>query len=227
VANSLEKRDGFPIGYGLRLYSEYSRSIDASRPPGSLSVTYEQLLQDPEFVMRSLADQLPLVIPEAGLSASVKPVLRHHRELDGEPVLRQANGVQTDLAALDAAIGRAYPDSVTLRDFALSMVERGALLTKLGDEHAQVMATLRERDADLEGLSSEHRHALATIAERDGQMDEFDRRLADTGAHLSLALSTLDERDEQIARIQARLQRVFDKPIIGLLFKGMWKYEGR
>jgi hypothetical protein len=227
VANSLEKRDGFPIGYGLRLYAQYSRSMAAGLPPGSLCVTYDQLLEDPESVMRSLADKLPLTIPESGLDGEIKTELRHHRELDGEQVLLQPDGAQTDLAAFDAAIERAYPDSVTLRDFALSVVKRGALLTKLGDEHAEVLATLRERDADLEGLSTEHRHALATIAERDAQIGEFDRRLADTGAHLSLALSTLVERDEQLASREERLERVFNKPIIGLLFRAMWKYERR
>jgi len=196
-------------------------------PSGTLFVTYDQLLQDPESVMRDLADRLPLTIPESGLEAGIKAELRHHRALEGEQVLLRPGAAQTDLAALDEAIKRAYPDSVTLRDFALCMVERGALLTKLGEEHAEVLATLRERDADLEGLSTEHRRALATITERDEQISEFDRRLADTGEHLSLALSTLVERDEQLANVQARLQRVFDKPIIGLLFKAMWKYEGR
>jgi len=36
VARSLEKRDGLPIGYGLRLYAFYRACIDRFAPPGAI-----------------------------------------------------------------------------------------------------------------------------------------------------------------------------------------------
>ena len=53
---------------------------------------------------------------------------------------------------------------------------------------------------------------VATIDERDAQIGEFDRRLAETGAHLALALDTLRERDR-------RIERFLSIPVLGLLLR--------
>ncbi len=221
VARSLQKRDGFPLGYGLRLYARYRRLLAGNVPPEAIYITYNDLLQDPTSVMQALARTLPLTLPVDGLAGTVKPALRHYGEQSGAVVLLEARGREVDFPALDGAIAHAFPADQVLAEFALCMVERGEQLTRLGEAHAQVLATLQQRDADVNGLSALHREALATIDERDAQIVEFDRRLAETGAHLSLALDTLRARDEQI-------QRVFAMPVIGRILRALkWLYEKR
>jgi len=221
IARSLEKRDGFPPGYGLRLYAAYRRLLAASAPPGSPRVTYEALLRDAPAVIRGLPGELPLVLPEEGLADTVKPELRHHEEQPEDPVLGEPDAVKIDQAALEAAIERAFPVEQLASDLVLRLVARGEQLIRLGEEHAAALHTLDQRDADVAHLSSLHREALATIDERDTQIQEFDRRLAETGAHLALALDTLRERDEQ-------LQRVLSVPVIGHMLRAVkWVYERR
>jgi len=222
VARSLEKRDGFPPGYGLRLYASYRRLLAASAPPeSSLHVTYEALLHDPSGVMRALSEAIPLHLPEAGLAGTVKPELRHHRAQPGDPVLGEPDGRKIDQAALEAAIERNFPLVQLAPAMARCLVERGEQLTRLGAEHTGALATLDQRDVDIERLSTLHREALATIDERDAQIEEFDRRLAETGAHLSRALDTLRRRDEQI-------QRVMSLPVLGHMLRLMkWVNERR
>jgi hypothetical protein len=221
VARSLQKRDGFPLGYGLRLYAQYRHLTAAHLPPEAQFVTYDRLMQDPTAVMQVLAETIPLTLPDVGLANSVKPELRHYREQRGGSALLEGGDGALDLSLLDDAIEQAFPSSEMQAQFARCMVDRAEQLTRLGAEHAEVLATLQQRDADVEGLSALHRAALATIAQRDAQITEFDRRLADTGAHLSLALDTLTERDQQIQNIKAI-------PGIALLMRAQrWVHERR
>ena len=217
IARSLQKRDGFPPGYGLRLYASYRRLLAANAPPGSLHVTYEALLRDPSAVMLALSEALPLELPEDGLVGTVRRDLRHHEEQPGDPVLGEPDGRKIDQAALEAAIERDFPAVDLAPDLARCLVARGEQLTRLGGEHAVALATLNQRDADIDRLSALHREALATIDERDAQIREFDRRLAETGAHLALALDRLQQ-----------IQRIMSLPVIGHMLRAMkWVYERR
>lgn len=217
VARSLQKRDGFPVGYGLRLCASYRRQLAATVPEGALYVTYDELLRDPVAVVTGLARSLPLQLPEEGLEGSVNPELRHHGRQEGDPLLREADGRGVDLAGFEAAIERDYPMDATVSELAGCLVERGEQLTLLGEDHARALDTLRQRDEDIEGLSALHREALATIDERDAQIVEFDRRLAETGAHLERALERLRE-----------MQRLLSIPVLGHLLRAMkWVYERR
>jgi hypothetical protein len=201
VARSLEKRDGFPVGYGLRLCAQYRKILSASAPTGSLYVTYDDLLGDAAAVMARLAESVPLDLPAEGLEGTVKVQLRHHEQLDGDPLLQEADSRRVDPSDLDAVIERNYPADQLAPSLVRCFVQRGEQLTALGGEHSRTLETLAQRDRDVESLSALHREALATIDERDEQIVEFDRRLAETGAHLELALNTLRERDEQMQRI--------------------------
>ena len=214
VAQSLSLRDGFPLGYGLRLYAQYRNLLVQALPPNSRYVTYDDLLQDPASVMQALSVDWPLTVPASGLSGSVNPRLRHHTPQSGEPLLLQADTGSVDPLALEEAIERAFPVDELLTDFARGMVERGEQLTGLGTEHTEVLSTLNQRDADVEGLSALHLEALATIDERDAQIVEFDRKLTETGEHLGRALDKLRERDEQV-------QRILSTPVVGVLLRAM------
>jgi hypothetical protein len=228
VARSLQKRDGFPLGYGLRLYAQYRHLVAAHLSPQALFVTYDTLMQEPTSVMQALAATLPLTLPEAGLAAAVRPELRHHREQQGDPLLLEADTRDVDLTALYEAIEHAFPGSELLSQFALCLVQRGEQLTRLGGEHTQALATLAQRDADVDKLSALHCQALATIDERDAQIVEFDRRLADTGAHLSRALDTLTERDQQLVERDQQIARMLATPGVRLLLRvHRWVHERR
>ena len=219
VARSLEKRDGFPLGYGLRLCQTYRMGIADSAPEDTSYFSYAELLQDPRGAMESLAARLPLSAGAGELAAVVRSDLRHHAGGGEGGILAAVDRGEVDWQALAAAIDEQYPVSDTLCEFAETVVARGNELTRIGAEHAKALetldqrdadiaglsaehrralATVEERDADIAGLSEEHRKALATIAERDEQIREFDRRLAKLGEEHSYALQVIRERDAQL-----------------------------
>jgi hypothetical protein len=191
--------------------------LAASAPAGSSYIAYDALVRDADAVMGTLAATLPLTLPAGGLEGTVKPALRHH-ELRDHPVLGSALSESADL---EEAIAREYPDEALAAEFARCLVERGERLTSVGEAHTAALQTLRQRDRDIEDLSTLHREALATIEERDAQIEELDRRLAETGAHLGLALDRLRERDEQIKRVMAI-------PVVGHLLRlARWMHARR
>ena len=90
-------------------------------------------------------------------------------------------------------------------------------------EHEHALSVISERDQrlkELEGLGEHLSQALDTISERDAQIAEFDRRLSKLGEEHSYALNLIQARDEQ-------LQLCFEKPVIGMLFRAMWKHDQR
>lgn len=240
VARSLEKRDGFPLGYGLRLYARYRSGIDRFAPPGAIHVMYDELLQDAPAVIARLATVLPLDAGTAELDRAVRRDLRHHSGGDAGDPLALADTSHVDLATLEREIDNRYPLEATLREFSTRFAARGLELAGIGEahtaalatlderdadidslsaEHRKALATIDERDADIESLSTEHRHALATIAERDEQIREFDRRLAQLGAEHSHALDVLRQRDAELAWIKQRLETLSKIPGVGYLIK--------
>lgn len=217
VARSLEKRDGFPLGYGLRLYARYREQLATNAPPDSPYVTFDTLLADPAATLATLAEVLPLTLPAEGLEGTVRPELRHHQSLQGDSLLQQADGRNIEQAALEAAIEREYPKERVAGELVRCLVERAEELTRLGLAHSSALETLDQRDADVDSLSALHTEALAIIDERDAQIVEFDRRLAQTGEELSQALSKLRE-----------IQRILSLPVLGHLLRlAKWLYEKR
>ena len=229
VAHSLQRRDGFPLGYGLRLDLAYRRALLAALPAGALQVAYPDLISDPLAVMHRLAASLPLAVDEAALAASVRRDLRHHKQDATDDCLSAAVISAEMLPALASAIDGAYPVAAMTAELLEGFVARGTELTALGAshstglatiaakdvdiealaaEHRQALATIAAKDADIEALAAEHREALATIAERDTQIAELDQRLQETGDYLGRALSTISERDEQIAELDRRLTEI-------------------
>lgn len=246
VAHSLRKRDGFPLGYGLRLYASYRRCMARFAPADTLGIRYDDLLRDPLQVMAGLAKELPLEINESKLASAVRADLRHQATDAGDQAdsLAVADSGDIDLDALDREIESRYPVDQALREFARALVERGVELTQVGEQHSAALATLDERDADIEGLadehrralatlderdadiaalSSEHRQALATVDERDEQIREFDRRLATLGDEHSHALEVVRERDAQVALLQQRLDYIYNLPGVGLVIRRLRK----
>jgi hypothetical protein len=237
VARSLEKRDGFPLGYGLRLYTRYRASIERVAPADILHVAYDDLVRDTPAVMAGLAAVLPLDTASAALAGAVRGDLRHHETGDEGDPLALADTGKVELATLEKEIENRYPIEATLREFSTRFTARGLELAEIGEAHTAALATLDERDADIEALSAEHRKALATIEERDEQIREFDQRLAKLGEEHSYALTIVRERDAQLAEtleqlhqreaelawIKQRLETVSKIPGMGYLIQRLRK----
>ena len=244
VARSLEKRDGFPVGYGLRLCLFYRDCIQQLVPSNTLYIRFEDLLRAPGAAMATLGSVLPLTTGYDDDSA-VRSDLRHHLADVGSELLGCADSGEIDIAALQREIEAAYPLDQTLRDFASTVTIRGQELEQIGEEHTAALATLDQRDRDIEALSAEHRQALATvdqrdaeieslagehraalatIDERDDQIREFDRRLSQLGEEHSHALQTLRERDAELAWIKQRLDLVSKVPGVGYLIRRLRKH---
>lgn len=224
VARSLEKRDGFPLGYGLRLWAIYRDYMDSCVSADVQRVAYGELLQDARAVMARLALALPITVAD-DLAGVVRADLRH-QAVSCEDLLSTPDVGQVPLAELSREIAARFPVDEVLRDFARALVARGQELSRIGREHTvalstldkrdqeyrHTLATLDERDADVEALSGQHRAALATIDERDEQIREFDRRLAKLGEEHTHALAVVRERD-------AQLEYIYNLPGIGLMVR--------
>lgn len=87
IAKSLHKRDGFPLGFGLRLYSTYRKLIAATVPADTIFVSYNDLVENPAAVMSKLLQVLPLVIDNDGLEKAVRSELRHQLVVTSSPCL--------------------------------------------------------------------------------------------------------------------------------------------
>jgi hypothetical protein len=244
VARSLQQRDGFPLGYGLRLFALYRHCIDRFVPADALYVRYDDLLRDAQSVVATLSELLPLA-SGSGAGEAVRGDLRHQLAGEGSALLTTADSGVVDLAALEKEIEENYPLDETVLALADALANRGQELARIGREHAGALATLDqrdndiealsaehrialatidERDADIESLSAQHRAALATIDERDEQIREFDRRLSQLGEEHSHALQTLRERDAELAWIKQRLDVVSKVPGVGYLIRRMRKH---
>ena len=204
VARSLEARDGFPLGYGLRLYQTYRLGIARHAPDTTVYLTYSQLLSNPAGCMSRLAVVQRLSLSESDLSSVIRGDLRHHVDAGLAGLLFDADTGAVDFAELHAAIEQFSPAEAILGELAGSLVRRGVELSEIGDAHSTALATLDERDEDIEQLSREHQYALSIIDERDQRLAELDG----IGEHLALALETIEERDAQISDFDRRLSKL-------------------
>jgi len=208
IARSLERRDGFPPGYGLRLVAAYQRGLESNIPHETHRITFDELLADPAAALAELELDGSNPSHDADLTSALRSGLRHHKVAPDNDVLSNPISCESDLLQLEQAIEERYPNGTTLRDFARALTTQSAKLTDIGEAHEAALATLDQRDADIEALSAEHKQALATIAERDAQIVELDKRLTQAGAELEVAMATIEERDEQIAEFDRRLGKL-------------------
>jgi len=239
VARSLHNRDNLPLGYGLRLFQIYRLGITQNVPQDTIYVTYDELLEDPALMMHRLAGLLPLEVEPEKLGAVVNGDLRRHVSDRKSDLLHQPDNGDIDHEVLDSEINQGYPLEQTLKELVVSLVTRGQELSRIGDDHKLALSTISERDQQivdfderLSELGKQHTQALSTLKERDQQIAEFDKRLSELGALHTKALAVIDERDSQLAeldqralKMQARLERILLKPVIGKLFSLIWKNE--
>ena len=208
VARSLEKRDRFPLSFGLRLAEHYQRALETHIPESAVRLTFQELLTDPSAALAKLPPGWLGVADEPPEITAVRADLRHHSiNADGDILSRPVLSL-ADVDQLREQLDRDFPVSRALNDLTQAFTERANELSAVGEAHTAALATLDQRDADIEALSAEHQQALATIAERDAQIVELDKRLTQAGAELEVAMATIEERDEQIAEFDRRLGKL-------------------
>ncbi len=174
VANSLQKRDGFPLSYGFWLADNYQQFIDRIPLDGVLaaSTNYDQLLRSPDRELGRLLDELalPLRVDSGALGDAVQERLKHQHSDSERP---GAEGV--DVAGNVSLLG----------EMAVAFVDRGMRLTDLGEQHSHALAIIKERDGQLHELQRQmqllgehHTHAVSVVEERDAQLVVLNREIA-------------------------------------------------
>lgn len=230
VARSLEIRDNFPLGFGLRLVALYERLASCALPEGSYQLSYEHLLQSPADVLGPFLDTLPLKLDEEALRAAVDVSLRHHH-VKAAPDAGGLEWAGIGGEDFDTEIDLRYPLLDTLSVLADRFVDRGKDLTRMGQLHSQALTVIASRDGELaqaqgdaQRVGGMHSVALATIAEKDRLMAENstlhiealaaiaekDKLMAESSVLHSKALATIAEKDIQAAELSGLYEEACD-----------------
>jgi len=107
VARSLQRRDAFPVGYGLRLQGIYLRALQAVLPSDAVFVGYRALLDDAPAALEGLAAALPLDTGVPALERAVRGTLRHqHAEVDSFSLFNERGELDIDAYQAEVAHGR-------------------------------------------------------------------------------------------------------------------------
>ena len=242
VARSLQRRDGFPLGYGLRLTNNYLKCLVANTPNETIYVTYDQLLNSPVKLMQRLAQELPLSVDEEALNSAVREDLNHQGGAREHSLLDQADIGDIDISVLEHEIEEQYPSDDTISGLVEALVARGrklsekgvefeATLNKISQQHINALTTIEQRDAQISALdlrlseAGEHlSDALAIIPQRDTQILEVQNKLEKLGGEHSYALQIIKERDQQLQEQEEERERFFSIPVVGRLFRKFWSY---
>jgi hypothetical protein len=179
VAQSLERRDGFPLGYSLRLCLLYRACMQKFLPPAeTFHVRYDDLLRDASSVIGNLAAKFQLTNLNREVATAVRVELRH-QFADADPArdwLGPTDCAEPDLEGLALDIDARYPVESTLRDFARRFTARGVELERIGQAHTLALATINERDQQIGQLGDEHSYALQVLRERDAEIARLNQR---------------------------------------------------
>lgn len=208
VCKSLQERDGFPIGYGMRLLRVYLQGIATRVSPDTLYANYDRLLRDPVEMLRELERALPIVVDEEKLIAAVLAEMKHQQAGPNETLHEPQSSSRIDIELIDKEIEEFYPIEDTMSSMACTMVCRGRELTRIGEAHTRALQTIAERDADIKKLSEDLAYAQSVIATRDAEREIFNQRLQQIGSLHTQALNTVKERDSQLRDFDTRLQEM-------------------
>lgn len=210
VCQSLQERDGFPVGYGLRLWRTYLQGIAVSVPPNAIYASYERLLGDPVDMLRELEKLIPIVVEEEKLTTAILLEMKHQNASQSECTIELLDCRNIDFDALDAQIEKCYPIDSLVTEMTNEMVYRGRELTRVGESHSRALQIIDERDTDIKRLSEELTHALSVIAKRDAESANLNQRLQYIGNMHTQALATVSERDRQLKQFDHRLHEIGD-----------------
>lgn len=241
-ALSLEKRDGFPVSYGLSLVSSYQDQITQSVKQCDLikTVEFAELLESPTETLKScISDlRLPLSVDSIALSKVIRPTLKHQNVVTKNNP--EVSNIQKQLVEVVnafvvrgqklSALGKDHSDAIAVieeRDKQLS--ELNDQLSALGRAHSLAVTVVEERDRQLNDLNDQltalgrdHAYALTTIEERDKQLQDLNIAHDALGKDHGYALSIIDERDKQIQELN-NLKKVIKQKDDELFIHRSWK----
>ena len=207
IAKSLEKRNRYPLKYGLALWEKYLlRAVESSQGLRRLHVSYHALLRDPVQSVGRLFDQLvslgvaPLRKPAAEeIQAFIDPDLHRQKATDAPSLLNEEQASLARLAESGELLGL-----VTLPSLSAEAAET---LATVESEHrnaereeadvarrlAELESALRAREEELTVLnrvSSQQRRAVPLLEKKVSQLELM-----------------LDSGREELAKIRGQLER--------------------
>ncbi|RKT44463.1 glycosyltransferase [Thiocapsa rosea] len=210
VAQSLNRRNGFPIAFGLALWERYT--LDALRAASDLptvSVMHRDVMRDPVWTTRTLFEQLESVgvqglrLPsEREILAFVDPKL--FRQTGGADL--EAKYISVHQKALADAIENDFPRLLANRG-ELTMSDGGQVNLHAYEHHIELERSLGEEIASKQELrhelvdQTEHLHAAEqALAERTDQLHRREQDFAEQSEHLRATEQALAERTDQLHR---------------------------
>ena len=225
IAKSLEKRNGYPLKYGLALWEKYLlRAVESSQGLRRLHVSYHALLRDPVQSVGRLFDQLvslgvaPLRKPAAEeIQAFIDPDLHRQKAADAPNLLNEEQASLARLAESGELLGL-----VTLPSLSAEAAET---LATVESEHrnaereeadvarrlAELESTLRAREEELtvmNRVSSQQRRAVPLLEKKVSQLelmlDSGREELAKTRRQFE---GILDSQRRQLAKVRGQLDQ--------------------
>lgn len=184
IAKSLEKRNGFPLKYGLALWEKYLlRAVESSQGLRRLHVSYHAILRDPVESVGRLFDQLvslgvaPLRKPAAEeIQAFIDPDLHRQKATDVSNLLNEQQASLATLAESGELLGL-----VTLPTLSAEAAETLTTVEDAGREEgdmarrlADLESALRVREEELTVLnrvSSQQRRTLPLLEKKISELE--------------------------------------------------------
>ena len=200
IAQSLHRRDDFPLNYSYELAKLYDGMIkrNLSEIEDKVTVTYDDLLENPDETISEIISnlRLPLGVNESALENTVNRKLKHNNKKDNFFTCKAGN-----------------TESQLLSEMARQFVERGRTLTKLGEEHSEALEVIRLRDQQLtniqqhlEELGQQHGYAISIVEQRDKQLAEKNTELAIKNEEIRLLKPLV-----KILRVLGLIKRIQEK----------------
>lgn len=216
VAQSLRVRNGFGLADGLSLWETYNRSaLLGSAGLPRTTVSYEELVNDPETTLAGLLESLAsfgvegltLPAPE-GIHEFITPGLRHQHteESDTAGFLLPSQQDLLSLLTSGAALEADFPGQVAnpvrqqLRDFETrrsTMLELKSKLKKSSDANQKLEAEFIELTASLEERTAAGEKLKSQVA-------ELSKRSTKLASDLESQVSKTRAAEEKLARAISR-----------------------
>jgi GT2 family glycosyltransferase/glycosyltransferase involved in cell wall biosynthesis len=218
IAQSLQRRNGFPIPFGLALWERYT--LDALKAMAGLPVIvvlHEDLMRDPIVLARRLFKDLRAVGVRGLRQPSTQEILafiepKYFRHQGDEAL--QLQFMNHRQQQLDLHIRNDL--KVLLSPGADLTISVGGQAQLSAYEHyltqGQALQGVEQALAESTALLNDREHALAKLSRRLGQVEQefLTQGQALQGVELALAESAalLNERDQSLAMLSARLHQV-------------------
>ena len=213
VARSLQRRNGFPLQFGVMLWEVYNRAaLEHLRAADYLAVAYDAMLagaQDPVALLEVLSARGFVCAPERAAGV-FKAELAHHRrdELDSADEALLSEGqrrliVECERCVASAQAGEPFEPLLEGVESAAALHVRIADFAGALKPLARLVETGRERDAALglvEERTSERDRSLATLS-----------RLETEHAALAEAHDNEKAQHRALEADRAHLQRLHDE----------------